>query len=110
MMTARFFLSFVILFASNASGSDRVVPPLTLFALPKVELKSIAATNDPTPTERIAQTTPSNDADPAAEDFSLTKESAAIINEASIQSFESMNGLSILRAPERPTELGGAVG
>ena len=46
----------------------------------------------------------------SVEEFSLTKESPITVSEASIQSFESMNGLSVLHAPERPTEPGGAAG
>ena len=109
-MSARLLLSFVILSVTNASASDKAVPPLTLFALPKVELKSTPGTNAPTATGPIVEGTPTERADPASEGFSLTKESASIVSEASIQSIESMNGLSVLHAPERPTELGGAVG
>lgn len=89
-------------------------PPLALFVLPKVELKSTVLTNDThhavgaAPAETSGQSQQSDA--PATEDFSLTKETALIVSESSVQSFESMNGGSILSAIERPVELGGAIG
>jgi hypothetical protein len=86
-------------------------PPLALFALPKVELKSAASTNhagSAAPAETSEQSQQSDA--PATEDFSLTKETSLIVSESSVQSFEAMNGGSVLSAVERPPELGGAAG
>jgi hypothetical protein len=86
-------------------------PPLSLFALPRIELRSapsstVAPTNQPASTETSTNST----TDLPAEDFSLTREREAILIEAGIQSFESMNGISLLSAPEPSYELGGAAG
>jgi len=86
-------------------------PPLALFVLPRVELKPTASTNyvgGAAPAETSAQSQKSDT--PATEDFTLTKESALIVTESNLQSFESMNGGSVLTAIERPAELGGAAG
>jgi hypothetical protein len=83
-------------------------PPLALFVLPKVELKPAASTNgigNAAPVETSVRSQPTD-----AEDFSLTKETVTVLGEASLQSFETMNGGSVLTAVERPVELGGALG
>ena len=42
-MIARLLLLFAILGSGNASGNDEAVPPLTLFALPKVDVVSASS-------------------------------------------------------------------
>ena len=106
-MNARCILFALLLCVPAASHAEEPIPPLALFAVPAVELKTSANTNPPPLIESQSQETSTN---ASPEEFTLTKETVAILDEASIQSFESMNGLPVLTAVERPAELGGAAG
>jgi hypothetical protein len=99
----------LLLFAWPLSAADP--PPLALFVLPKVELKPAASTNHVGSAAPAETSTQSQKTEvPATEDFSLIKETPLIVSESSVQSFEAMNGGSVLSAVERPPELGGAAG
>ena len=97
----------LLLFAWQLSAAE--TPPLALFVLPKVGLKSATSTNhtgSPATSETSEQSAKTDTA--PTEDFSLSKETVTTVSESSVQSFESMNGGSVLTAIERPPELGGA--
>ena len=110
-MTARLVHLALILFALTFAAADEPIPPLALFALPKAELKSVPSlghtvTNAPA----VAEISTNSMGPVPAGDFNLTRENPGSLTESSIQSFESMNGISLLSAPEPPYELGGAAG
>ena len=113
-MTTKLSQFFLLIVVATTSYSDEP-PPLSLFALPKVELRPTTnhvGTASPIETgqrSQLSEHSEPTDA-PATEDFSLTKETVAAISESSISSFESMNGGSVLTAPIPSSELGGAAG
>ncbi len=99
------------LLALGLSVAADEAPPVGLFALPKVGLRPAAAsTNQVSPAGSAAATESSKGSDGKTEDFSVTRTSAVLVTEANVQAYETMNGGPVLRATERPVELGGAAG
>jgi hypothetical protein len=83
-------------------------PPVSLFVLPKVELRKevvaeVAAREAEIKEERKAEGS-------GKEELSVTTEGAVAISEISIQVYESMNGGPVLGRMEMPDEPGGAIG
>jgi hypothetical protein len=81
-------------------------PPVSLFALPKVELRKEAVSA----VEETEIAEEENEDRSEKEELSVTTEGAVAISEISIQVYESMNGGPVLGRMEMPDEPGGAIG
>jgi hypothetical protein len=86
-------------------------PPVSLFALPKVELRKEAV-----PEVEAVEITDEQKGDVSEkveiseEELSVTTKGAVAVSEISIQVYESMNGGPVLGRMEMPDEPGGAIG
>jgi hypothetical protein len=79
-------------------------PPVTLFAIPKIELRKGAVA------EVATREVGGMKADEAVEELSVTTGRSVAVSEISIQVYETMNGESVLSRMEMPDEPGGALG
>jgi hypothetical protein len=92
-------------------------PPVSLFVLPKVELrKEVVAPGETVGEaegvregEAVEERAGADDVS-KKEELSVTTEGAVAISEISIQVYESMNGGPVLGRMEMPHEPGGAIG
>ena len=81
-------------------------PPVSLFALPKVELRKEAVPA----VEETEIAEEENEDRSEKEELSVTTEGAVAVSEISIQVYETMNGGPVLGRMEIPDEPGGAIG
>src|SRR5688500_5568687 len=103
-MRARGFNMWILIAAGVVvvpmiSGEE---PPVTLFALPKIELRREVV-------PAVATVEEAESAE-AVEELSVTTEGSVAVSEISIQVYESMNGSPVLGRMEMPDEPGGAIG
>jgi hypothetical protein len=80
-------------------------PALSLFAIPKVELRKEQVSGVEMEEAEIKEEGGSE-----KEELSVTTGRADVVSEISIQVYESMNGESVLGRMEMPDEPGGAIG
>jgi hypothetical protein len=104
--------SFVILIfcmlgaESRFSRGSEPGPPMSLFALPKIELRKEAEAQGAAPGSK----TKSASAAEEVEELTVSAEGNTMGSETSVQVFEAMNGGLVLSRVEMPDEPAGAIG
>ena len=111
-MRARVFVTWMVIAAGVVvvpmiRGGE---PPVSLFAIPKVELRKEGVAEVRLVEEREITEGKQAAEGSEKEELSVTTERAVAVSEISIQVYETMNGGPVLARMEMPDEPGGAIG